>query len=602
MAQIEEYTPQIESPGPVGGVSPDIQQAGAMGRGLERMGQDISQGLGYIRERTAQQETADVYAQFADQRAFQTAKLQQQTQDGSLDVDQFMQEYDDSTTDGSQNLTTPQGKNFFGRQQARLKGHLLQTAMAGKAQIAARESQGQWQDAVNKNSSVLMQDPTSFEDVHNQGLEAVDQMIQSGGLPEKYRQKAIDTMQSQYAEAALIGYAQQDPAKAQRMLQGDGLGQFLTVQQKEQIQGKIDHYENSKNVEAERAQRAVDLKRKATSDQFGAAHIQALESGTLSQDTINQAAKNGTISWEQADRFTEINKRQAAQDFKADPRKQLDLYRRILDQQAPDAITSQDQIFQQVATGQIPPTHMNSYLEAFGKTDLGKAQDFASKAILIQANQIRAKDPLTGNFDPKNDTAATQFMMDYFKARQKIKAAGGNPDDAANPNSKDYFATPQTVSHYRTNWQDQLQGQAQDRVDKANGYKTTGDNPNPTPVPEAARPGEDPEAYLARIAKKGAAKAAPAAPDRTEIALPDSPILEDYLARIAKKGAAKAAPAAPDRTEIALPDSPILTAKPAASGDDISSIGAAIGYKTDAEQKAISDARKKRNREIDRGR
>lgn len=493
MAQIEDYTQQTETPGPVGGVSPDIQQAGAVGRGIERLGSDIGQGLNFIRERTAQQETADVYADFADQRAVQTAKLQQQTNDGTLDVDQFMQEYDDQTATSGQNLTTTQGRNFFERQQARLKGHLLQTAMAGKAQIAARESQGQWQDAVNKNSSVLMQDPGSFDNVHDQGLEAIDTMIQSGGLPEKMRTKAVEQMQSQYAEAAMYGYAEKYPAdKAKAMLQ-DGLGQYLTVDQKEKVIGKIDYFQRSRDTEDERAYRAVELKRKATSDKFGADNINSLENGTLSQDSINQAAKNGTISWEQADRFTEINRRQATRETKPDPRTQFDMFRRIYNQDAPDAIKSQDEIFQSIAQGKISPKDAKTYISAFGETDQGKQADFGSKSILRAAGTIRAKDALTGQIDPKNEQAASQFMFDYYAARKKAKAGGGDPDDLANPNSKSYFATPENVSKYRTSWQDQLKDQSGDRTHKALGFKPTGNNPEPTPEKSAIDPSWGPK-------------------------------------------------------------------------------------------------------------
>lgn len=498
MPQIEEYLPQVSVPEGIGGVSPNTEFAGALGRGLESFGSSIEDSAHVMHSKNAQQETADVYAHFADQRAYWTNKLQQQTQDGTLNVDKFTEDFENSSGQMGDNLSTSEGKNYFERQQARLKGSLLQQANAGMAQVASNEAKGKWQDAINKSSSSLMQDPSSFHDVYEQGLESVDQLVKTGGLPEKFRSKAELQMGLEFSKGAIRGWAELDPEKAKHMLDQGAFDQFLDTDQKHQMLMEVDRYAKAQDIEGKRSQKAIEDDQKAQSEKWGQDHLQKLSDNALSTKEVLGAVQNGTLKWEQGEKWLNMIK-EGTKEGRTNPTTKNDLIKRIVNPESTNPITSQEDLMPYVGNG-ITITDFNQLNSLFHKTPEQQAIAQGEKALFDSARKtIRFKNMMTNQYDVLGEKKLAQYMGDYIQAKKDIQASGGQLSDLTNPNSPSYFGNK--LESYQTSAQDQMNHMSQDRTDKALGLKSTGSTPNPTPVKQAKKPNESPADYLKRMNK-----------------------------------------------------------------------------------------------------
>lgn len=501
MANIEEYLPQVSTPEPVGGVSPNIELAGAMGRAVSHLGENISQVGQTIRERSAQQETADVYADFANQRQYWTSRVQQETQDGSLDVDKISQDYDDQTSDLSQNLSTPQGRNYFERQQARLKGQVLHMATSGAATVAANESAGSWQKAIDTNSAVVQQDPSQLQDLVHQGIETVDSLIQTGGMPEKMRDKAVAQMQSQYTESAIIGQAQngtkEGPSIAAAMLKDPAFAGALNVQQRDMLDGRIKAAARDHDVEQERTTKAVNDAQTKAAEAWGQDALPKLTQNALSTKDVLGAVQNGTLKWEQGERWINMIKEGTKQEVATDPRTKNALIQRIVNPDSQNPIDATEDLMPYVGKG-ISVQDFNQLNSLMNKTPEQQQLHQGEKSLFDSARKtIRFKNMMTGQYDLLGEQKLSQFMADYTDAKKAVGTQGGNASDLVNPNSPLYFG--KRLENYQTSMEDQLNHQAEDRSNKALGLRPTGNNPNPTPVKGARKPNESASDYLKRI-------------------------------------------------------------------------------------------------------
>ncbi len=496
MPQIQEYMPQTSAQQPVGGTSPNMETVSAPGRAIESLGAQITQGGEAIHRRQVQEETADVYSDFADKRAEQTEKLQGQIQDGSLDVDKFQQEYDESTQDTYNKLSTSEGRNYFERQQARLRGNLLHSASVGMAQIAARNASAKWTNYVGSTSSALMSDPSSLDDAVGQATEAVDSMIKEGGLPEKMRGQALNQMSGEFAKSAVLGWAKLDPDHAKALLDKGDFDNYLNGEQKEQMYGKVHAYSAAKDVEDRRADRAQKEAQKATGDAWNQKATPAWVNNSLSSKDVMAAVEDGTLKPEQGQRWIHmIDQRAKEKAGKSDPKTFMDLANKISSGEIEDMQDLMPHVGHGLNTEGF--NRLNSFIDK-AHPEIRQGE----KALFKSIQGVRYKNPMTNQWDTDGDQKAAQAMHDYADAKKNVISQGGKPHDLVDPNSKFFFGTPQNLAKYQTSIQDQMSSVSRDRTDKALGLKREGSDPtavNPKPVNKNVRqPNESAAEYLKR--------------------------------------------------------------------------------------------------------
>lgn len=499
MAQIQEYMPETDAQQPVGGVSPNVELSGSVGRSIERLGGTLEEGGSELYKRQAAQETADVYSAFADQRALYSAKVQQGVQDGSLDVDKLKQDFDDQTSKIGDGISTAQGRNYFERQQSRLRGHILQMATVGQAQVAANDARSKWQSAVGTNSSVLMEHPDQFEDVYHQGLESIDNLVQSGGLPDKMRGKAAEQMGVEFAKGAIRGWMDVDPGKARAMVESGGFDQFLNTDQKKGMLNEIKTSERADTAEDARADMAQKRAQKATEEKWGQDNFAALQNGSLSPKSVIQAVQQGKISPEKGEHYISAIKNEASGEAKTDIRLYNNLADRITNPESQDPIVSRDELLPLAGKGKLAvdgPHSLATLDKLFNRTPEGQAMMQGQKQLFDSAKKtIRFKNDLTNTYDTLGENKLAQFYHDFAQAKANLPA-GHKPSELVDSSNPLYFGN--RLDSYSTPMQERIQHQFMDRTDKALGLRPTGSDPNPTPNPAARKPGETPAAFLKR--------------------------------------------------------------------------------------------------------
>jgi len=110
------------------------------GRGIEEFGRDVGDAYSVIHQRETQAETSDAYASIAEARFAFADKIQQGTNDGTLNVDKVKKEYQDWIEKQYDTYNTSGGKNAFNRAAARTGGSLVQSAAHGYAAIQGKKA------------------------------------------------------------------------------------------------------------------------------------------------------------------------------------------------------------------------------------------------------------------------------------------------------------------------------------------------------------------------------------------------------------------------------------------------------------------------------
>lgn len=509
MPEIQEYSPQVAVPEGIGSVSQNIEMAGAVGKSLEKFGSDVAEGSMQIQRRNAQEETSQVYSHITDLSANLNQEVQQGIQDGTLNQEDVLQKFDDQNEKLQGNLSTPQAQNYLNRLQSRFRGHLMRTMAVGQAQIAKNAAIGGLIDARNKSGNAIFQDPSSFQDYYEAGVEDLDQRIQNGGLPESMRTKAQQEMGQDFATQAVRGWANLDTDKARELLNGDptkdqkpAFDDFISPDKKFQLNKEIDARDRANEVEGNRATRLVEKEQKAKQEAWYANNFKAFSTGALSTHKIQDAVRNKDISPELGAHL--INAQREANErgdqFKSDVHVYKDLVRRISDINAPDAITSKEELLPYVAKGKIAPMGsmgLGSLDALIDKTPDGQAMRQGQKALFDGARKAIMYDNGMGG---TGTVGWNKFVSDFSEAKSHLPQ-GAKPSDLVDPKSPLYFGNK--INQYATPLSERYKIHAEERTDKALGLKPTGSNPEPTPAPNARKPGESIPEWKTRTKYKG---------------------------------------------------------------------------------------------------
>lgn len=495
MPQIQEYLPQTQAQEPVGGVSPNVEMAGAVGRGIQNLGQDVMDAGALIHRRAVQKENATTFEKMADARADWTDRVQSGIQDGSLDVDKMQESFDDETQNIGDNVETSEGQNYFTRQQARLRGNLLTMANKGMAQIAGRQAKAQLQQGTDQLGMATRRDPGGWQDSMDSVSETVDQFIKDGGLPEAMRPQAEKELGSTIAQNAIRGFADSDPALAKKELNSGRYDDYLSPEQYKQMNGEVDTAAKAKEVEDRRTDRSIKDSQKAASEAFGQQAVGKLTTGSL---TTKDVLNSQDLDWKSKQYWIHaIDSRNKEQIQKSDPRTFIDLANRITGTNPNNPIESTEDLLPYMGKG-LNADGLNKLVGLINKAHPEIAQGDKQVMKTLQST-IRFKNPMTNQWDLAGEQKLSQAMHDYSDAKKNVKSQGGTLHDLVDPSSKFYFASDQNMAKYQTSIQDQLSHFGQDRTDKALGLPRDGhDNANSTPPKNVRQPNESAADFLKR--------------------------------------------------------------------------------------------------------
>jgi hypothetical protein len=509
MAEIQEYSSQVAAPEPVGGVSPNIELAGAVGRSIENVGNTLDQVGTGLHRRAVQQQSADVYQQTATKRAEIFDAIHQGMADGSLNEDKINEMLDHAYDGVLENTSTPEASNYLKRQQARLRGSVLQKLSISKASMAFNEAQTSFGNSLNIESGTVYKNPTPavFQSSYEGMVEQANQLLPDN---EKARDRLIHQSGQELTKQVILGMAEQDPNSAAKMLDGGAYDQFLNGDQRRVLRSEILSASNRKDIETERRIRVQkEVQQAKFHDWFNGAS-DLFETNQLTPDMVQDAFHQGKMDGFQRHEIINMISQRNKKELTSDPQKEIQVYNDIVHGQ----INNPFDVYSKVGNGGLSwqsATKLASLAEdkdgylAMYKAQMKTTMDHGMDNIIHQ-------NPMTLTNDGYDQ--ASQYMQDLINHTMNSSKTGVPPAALLDPNSKDWFGN--RVGMYRKNWQDHLQDVAQDRGDKALGYRPSKENPDAKRPKEAYMPDEanDPQKFLDRINNKKETKDMPPPPAR----------------------------------------------------------------------------------------
>lgn len=478
MAQINEYLPEAGAQGAVGGVTPNLEAVSLFGRGVEHVGAALEQASDVIHKRESQQEISQVYGQFAQARADWNVKLKQRLRDGTLDPDQFDQEYADYINKAGDGIKTAEGKNFFNRQANRLGGTLMQNAITGKAQIDGEKAVQEISTGVNLHVSNLKSHPDQAPDAIDSTQELIAAKQESGIITPQQGIRLQRQLLPQLADAAVRGFAEQDPGKDENGKDHENIGkQFLD-------NGGFAEYLNEPQREKLYAYaREADGRRRSENDREDSTSHRALQKQGLDyMDSISNRILGGTYSLKELEsspttleqklyvkhQVDAMNKEESVTDKPT--------FNRVYKQLLSGDITTHEQLNQLVLGGaKIAPHDMPFLYHQIDSTPDGLAVKNMQKGLdKMIDRQFNIKGvggvPLIGS-----QAAAADTRMELMQAQQAFVQGGGSAKDFySNTNLKDPLSPYAILQKHQISMPDMMAMQAQQLQGQV-----TGQGPNP---------------------------------------------------------------------------------------------------------------------------
>lgn len=517
MAELNPELPQTEQQGAVGGISPNIEAMTAAGRGLESAGQDISAGGSFLYRKTAQEETANVYADMAAAREKYTENLNHAMSTGNLDTEQFADQLKQDTDKIGEGLSTRDGRNFFERQQARLTGAMLLKSSHVAGQIAANNTIDNLTQAGNSLSNSAMADPGQFHDIIDQNEEMVNASIQNGQLPQGQGEKFRREMNAKIADGAAKGLAQMDPGKGPDGKPNENL--LLGTLRRMDPNDKDDPSSFFKYLDADHISnlqayaRRMDEVRGVQEDQVlsnqekllrakGQVWLNQNSSAIMSGQTDpKNVINNPNLTIEQKKMAVDMIKTYTKDSVKSDPSYVSNVENQIIH----GDINSRDDLVKAYDTDKMSGEDFFKLAKKIDDTPDGKIVNNNRKLLYQMGDQSLRFKGVGGAYTSVGDQANYSFRQEVdAKAEQFVKDGKGSLRDFySNHNAKDPDSPMNILNKYRMSPMDKAQAGAQEAMQQATGagakgvqYSTspTGDIPTQPPKPPASKdmiqPGE----------------------------------------------------------------------------------------------------------------
>lgn len=503
MARIEPYESNVEAPGPVGGLSPNLDEATAVGRSLSALGSQVDQAADIVYKKQEQTEAVQAYSAFAKYRADAYGKIQKGVEDETLDPDKVMDDYNNFVDSQSENYTTAGGKNQFLHQAARLQSSLQIKASGGYAHVQGQQTADMVDQATGDGRTAIQLDPSQFQDTLQAGNAFLDSQDQANGgkLNSALIAKGKAQMAEDYSYTAIRATAQTSPDAAQKLLDSGAFTKYLDNQGMSKAQTIITQAQMASRAQANFAAKQESDAQSAQDDSTQKSYLQAIHSGQFNAGTAFKDPSFNQLSFSQQNQIFNAAEQASKRDQEFRPAVFNGLMKRV---ESADTdvghISSDEQLIQMMASGRINPAEARAasvWLAKDPETKLLNAQvknvmTYATKTLSMSAPLVQG---LPGVKDPDGDYKTMLFRQAVNQKRAEFLQANPPGQPGSKPVSTLFDPkAPEFVGNMVPQFQmthDQvIRRQAQSRVDSAvsapSATPTQINNAPGTPVPAPA--------------------------------------------------------------------------------------------------------------------
>lgn len=474
MPRIEEYQLQTTAEGPVGGTSPMLEEVGAVGRGMQQFGSELTQNLDVLHQRQTQAEQSEVSSTISDTRLDFLNQVDSQTKDGTIDSKQIENQFDDFTTQQADKFDTTGGKNYFNRQTERLKASVMRAATRGQAMVAGANAKAAYTNELNNDTSVVSSHPDQYGDVLDSNMEKIGAMVDEGHLPAAQAEAYKNDVGKKLSQAAVNGIIQSDynraTGQAQQIIDSAGPGAVpkaealatltkgFTSATIKMADGSYDNYLSAADKQAlanrERTMqsdavteinRMVTVKRAAqqeyaqnyTDQNFG-----KISSGAVPLDTIRN---NAQLPWQLRNQLIRVMG-ESTKAQTTDPVK----YNETVHDISSGKISDPAQLLEKVGNG-ISTKDYGTLRNMIDTTPAGLALNSNRKATLDYMKKVYVDSSFMGKSDPEGQFALLQATQSLQAKEAEYRQQGKPVSSLYDTNSPDSFIKqlkPKSGSEY----------------------------------------------------------------------------------------------------------------------------------------------------------
>ncbi len=442
MPRISDYgAPETESQAPMEISARPIEEAGQMGRAVQNFGREVSQIEDKAAARAAQEEAADAQYQGANLRAAYSDKLNQQIQQGTVDTEGLMADYQKQVDSTSDKFETSHGQLAFERQATLTKSMLLRSAVSAKSKLAGAQAKAKILGSIDADSSALENDPSSFPAVIQANKTSIDDQVAVGGLPANIADKIKHESSVELAKGAVRGWAKMDPDTADKMLNQGAFDAYFNGDTKAQMQGYINTVKSAKATDLVRQDMVERKAKEKRAEAWKIQNLDRMEKGLVTGEEVVKAAENKILGYDDAKEQLSMIHKVATEKMKSNPAIVNSLTRRIFaDDSDPNKITNSAQIDSETAKGNINIRDRNMMVRLIDDTPEGRDnKQNKNRLYKFMEAQLVKKDSMTGMSDPmgeENMANATRHLQEQV---QEYTKAGKNVKDLYDPQNKDSF-------------------------------------------------------------------------------------------------------------------------------------------------------------------
>lgn len=262
MPKIKGYESQVNASGRGVSSGINVDSVAAPYRAAQKaIGAAVEFGseLNQLEQRNAQAEISDLNANFAEAREEWQTRIQEDTRNGSLDVDKVKTDYAEFVNKMNTGIETEAGRKFFERQASRIGGQVLRTAGRAQIELAGKRAEENWKSALDRSSNSLQKDPTQFDDIYGSAIEAIDAQVEVGAIPAGLADRFKRETGKELAKNTVRGLINKNPSAAKKALDKGVYDSYLDPDAKQQMYNSAESEIKSRK---DMFQKVLELKNK----------------------------------------------------------------------------------------------------------------------------------------------------------------------------------------------------------------------------------------------------------------------------------------------------------------------------------------------------
>lgn len=480
MPKIRAYETQTQVQGPI-----DSKGITVGNLGIGNLGDSVSSLGEVLAKRNEQSEVSDVTAKFAAAHADFTSALKDQirTADPSDKnfVSNFMETYDAHAEALGEGISTAEGNRHYQQLAATYRGHFLESAIAGQAELAGEKSKQDYTGSLTNWSSSLRNDPSSLDFIKAQHDQYLNDLVSKGSLSREQAIKLKLPGDQDLAQNAIRGWIDLNPTLAKKQLSEGRWDSEINGDTKNQLLGQADQGIRAAEMERQRQlaeqQRILQKKQEVTQNGF----LQKMVDGTLTdKDILNSNLDPfGSGSKEQ---FIQLMKAHMEHKLQDDPGTVRDLFDRIhLPDGDPKKITDENELNSYVGRGLGLTTLQTFRGEIDGtRSEQGKIEGELKKGVIdVAKSALTRSNPLTGIRDPRGDEQLQKYMTFFLNQYSEQRKAGKTANQLLDPGSPDYLG--KSIRSFVRSMPQVMKDLAE-----FNGYQPPEGGAQPSPIPSGS--------------------------------------------------------------------------------------------------------------------